>query len=98
MYNSLLADVEYVSSNITNSSTTYTFHDANANKNITVIWGNNTNVNVSVNSANAKVYDMYGNEGNIYKAERSETPRIAKIISELTLSEDPLWKSVSAMK
>lgn len=39
-----------------------------------------------------------GDEGDIYKPVRSETGRVQKILTDLTLSTDPLWESVSSLK
>lgn len=38
-----------------------------------------------------------GDEGYIYKPQRSQAGRIKKITTDLTLSKDPLWLSVSAL-
>lgn len=38
-----------------------------------------------------------GDEGYIYKPERSQSGRVRKITTDLTLSKDPLWQSVSSL-
>ena len=38
-----------------------------------------------------------GDEGYIYKAQRSQTGRVKKIMTDLTLSNDPLWKYISSL-
>ena len=38
-----------------------------------------------------------GDEGYIYKPVRSETGRIDKMLTDLTLSTDPLWQTISAL-
>lgn len=38
-----------------------------------------------------------GDEGYIYKPVRSETPRMDKIITNLTLCKDPLWNEISSL-
>lgn len=38
-----------------------------------------------------------GDEGYVYRPVRSETGRIDKILTDLTLSEDPLWKTISSL-
>lgn len=38
-----------------------------------------------------------GKEGNVYSPVRSETARVDKILTDLTLSQDPLWQSISLL-
>lgn len=44
------------------------------------------------------VTKISGDEGDIYKPVRSFTQRMSKMKSELTLSDDPLWKQISNIK
>lgn len=39
-----------------------------------------------------------GREGAVYVPIRSETGRVEKMLADLTLSNDPLWKKISALK
>lgn len=39
-----------------------------------------------------------GDEGYVYKPVRRETGRIDKMLTDLTLSNDPLWKIISSLR